>query len=157
MRLLPPPWSHRTLKRHPARFTFRRKNEYKDFAARWVRQSSRVFWRRDLGLLAPLGDKSFANLVHDFFEAGRLVTTVQDCRLTPIIYRNVDPAAGKTDSTFEVCHPANVDGTRTSSFGPIVPLNRTPPGRVYIDCVSEAPRKLGMLRSLLGGRFLRLS
>ncbi len=42
------------------------------------------------------------------------VREAEDCRLSTIIYCEIDAAAGKTHSTLEVCHPA-ILGKRTDS------------------------------------------
>src|SRR5437667_11417271 len=78
------------------------------FLIRWVEsgQSSRVLWCLSLALLALLGYEFCADAVHDFLETPRPVGAIEVCRLMPIIYRDVYPAAGKTDSTLKVGHAA---------------------------------------------------
>src|SRR5207247_6797344 len=63
----------------------------------------RVSWRRYEGLLALLSHEFGADAVHYFFETRRLI---EDCRLAPVIYCDIDSAAGKTDSTLKVGHAA---------------------------------------------------
>src|SRR5437667_3500734 len=60
--------------------------------------------RRSGSLRFPLcRHESVANPFHDFFETRRLI---EDCRLAPVIHCDIDSAAGKTDGSLEVCHPA---------------------------------------------------